>query len=155
MEGQIHLNTLLLFIHYHHDSTDCHKAHYSQLCMWQSRENTSLALCFNSHPRVGSRHTNKERNQTIKEWKHQARSAASHEHTSNEHTAPISACNTAPDTLNCVLSTLQPHEVLGKLRENYKRYLSPLFPLTVIRSFHVPGVLFTLPRFHDARGWEM
>lgn len=64
MEGQIHLNTLLLFIHYHHDSTDCHKAHYSQLCMWQSRENTSLALCFNSHPRVGSRHTNKERMKT-------------------------------------------------------------------------------------------
>lgn len=71
--AQVHLITRLLFIHYHHDSTDRHKAHYSQLCMWQSRENTPLALCFNSHPCAGSRCTHRERNQTIKEWKHQAR----------------------------------------------------------------------------------
>lgn len=90
-----------------------------------------------------------------KEWKHQERWAASDAHTSNEHTPPTSAHNTAPNTLNCVLLTSQSHGVLGELRENYKRYLSPLFPLTVIRSFHVPGVLFTLPRFRAAQGWEM
>lgn len=75
--------------------------------------------------------------------------------TSNEHTAPTSACNTAADALNGGLQTPQLHVLLGELRENYKRYLSPLFPLTVIRSFHVPEVLFTLPRFHSAQRWVM
>lgn len=91
-----------------------------------------------------------KRKQTLQEH-----SAASHMRTSNEHTAPTSACNTATDTLYGVLQTPQLHVVLGELRENYKRYLSPLFPLTVIRSFHVPEVLFTLPRFHRAPCWAM
>lgn len=37
--------------------------------------------------------------------------------------------------------------------EKRYQYLSSLLPLTVTRSFHVPGVVFTLPRFHQGRSW--
>lgn len=41
------------------------------------------------------------------------------------------------------------HTRAGKKRH---QYLSSLLPLTVTRSFHVPGVVFTLPR--SVEGWR-
>lgn len=37
--------------------------------------------------------------------------------------------------------------------EKHYQYLSSLLPLTVTRSFHVPRVVFTLPRFQLTSSW--
>ncbi len=142
---------------YHHDWTRCNAVTQAipAMSVCGSPEKTLPPLCASTHTRVSDDCVLRDRTHRIKELKHCRSNQQHHMRTSNEHTAPTSACNTARDTRNGVLQTPQLHVVLGELRENYKQYLSPLFPVTVIRSFHVPEVLFTLPRFQSAQSWAM
>ncbi len=93
--------------------------------MCGSPEKTLPPLCASTHTRVSDDGVLRDKTHRIKELKHCRSNQQHHMRTSNEHTAPTSACNTARDTRNGVLQTPQLHVVLGELRENYKQYLSP------------------------------
>jgi len=70
--------------------------------VWQSSENTPPALCLNTHSCVPGDSV-QSATLAIKESKHYRSNQQHHMRTSNEHTAPTSACNTATDTLYGVL----------------------------------------------------